>query len=139
MPLKNGLSNFLKHRFMAIAIPFLINEVFVLYYSFFIEISYNVFFGYLWYIRDLFIAMTVIFLLRKYIKSEKVFYIVLSALSLTALFAFGWSSILAWPGGPFRSIASMPIGMLAALIPKITLKNNNKKKNDLNKKFKSFF
>jgi hypothetical protein len=29
--------------------------------------------------------------------------------------------------------------MLAALIPKITLKNNNKKKNDLNKKFKSFF
>ena len=62
-PINTGLFSFLKHRFSAIAIPFLINEIFVLYYSIFIEASYNFFFGFLWYIRDLFVAMSVIFIL----------------------------------------------------------------------------
>lgn len=133
MPIRKGLPEFLKHRFSAIAVPFLINEIFVLYHSLCVEPSYNLLFGFLWYIRDLFIAMTAIFLLRKYVKNEKAFYILLSAASLTALFAFCWFPIMAWPGGPFRSVASIPIGMLAALIPKITPQKDNKKKNILPK------
>jgi len=53
-PIKQGLFGFLKHRFSAISIPFLINEIFVLYYSFAFGSEYNFLFGYLWYIRDLF-------------------------------------------------------------------------------------
>lgn len=127
MPTRQGLSKFLVHRFSAISVPFLINEVFVVYYDLCSKPSYNFLFGYLWYIRDLFIAMTVIFLLRRFIKREKVFYIVLSILSLTSLFAFMRLPVVAWPGGPFRSVASIPIGMIAALIPKIAIKKDGKK------------
>ena len=118
-PINTGLFSFLKHRFSAIAIPFLINEIFVLYYSIFIEASYNFFFGFLWYIRDLFVAMSVIFILRKLIKGDRKFYLVMVGLSVMAFFAFQWFPLMAWPGGPLRSIAAMPIGMLAALIPKL--------------------
>jgi len=121
-PTKEGLLSFLKHRFKSIAIPFLIGEVFVLIYSFVFEISYNLFFGYLWYIRDLFIAMTCIFLLRKYIKKEKTFYIILATASLISFFGFLWLPIFAWPSGPFRSGAAIPLGIFAALIPQITFK-----------------
>ena len=93
-PLKIGLPEFLKHRFSAIAIPFLINEVFVIYYSFAIEISYNVFLGYLWYIRDLFIAMTLFYLLKRSLKTDKTFYIVIAVLSIIAFSAFQWLPIL---------------------------------------------
>ena len=125
-PIKQGLFGFLKHRFSAISIPSLINEIFVLYYSFAFGSEYNFLFGYLWYIRDLFAAMAVIFLLRKYIKRDRTFYIVMASLSLMSFFAFQWIPLLAWPGGPFRSIAAMPIGMLAALIPKIKLSSKGK-------------
>ena len=121
-PTKEGLLSFLKHRFKSIAIPFLIGEVFVLIYSFVFEISYNLFFGYLWYIRDLFIAMTCIFLLRKYIKKEKTFYIILAMTSLISFFGFLWLPIIAWPSGPFRSAAAIPLGIFASLIPQIKLK-----------------
>ena len=126
MPLKSGLLEFIKHRFRAIAISFIIGEIFVLIYSLPGEISVNYFFGYLWYIRDLFIAMTCVFLLRKYVKNERIFYLIVAAVSAVALFGFGWSSIMAWPGGPFRSAAAMPLGMLAALIPKISVKRGDK-------------
>lgn len=121
-PTKEGLLSFLKHRFKSIAIPFLIGEVFVLIYSFVFEISYNLFFGYLWYIRDLFIAMTCIFLLRKYIKKEKTFYIILATASLISFFGFLWLPIFAWPSGPFRSSAAIPLGIFAALVPQIKFK-----------------
>lgn len=124
-PTREGLLSFLKHRFKSIAIPFLIGEVFVLIYSFVFEISYNLFFGYLWYIRDLFIAMTCIFLLRKCIKKEKIFYLILATASLISFFGFCWLPILAWPSGPFRSVASIPLGIFAALIPQITVKGKD--------------
>lgn len=128
-PIKKGLPDFLKHRFKAIAVPFIINEIFVLYYSIAVNRSpINFFFGFLWYIRDLFIAMAAIFLLRRLIKNEKVFYIILCALSLLALFGFWWIPMMAWPSGPFRSIAAMPIGMIAALIPKLKAKKDDGKK-----------
>lgn len=123
MPTKQGLFEFIKHRFKNIAIPFTIGEIFVLIYSFAFEISYNLFFGYLWYIRDLFIAMIGIFLLKKYIKSEKLFYIVLATVSIVAMFGFIWLPVIAWPNGPFRSINSIPIGMIVALIPSIKIGN----------------
>ena len=131
LPLKEGLPKFLLHRFKPIAFLFIINDLFAIYYSFAIELSYNVFFGYLWYIRDLFIAITLFFVLRKYIRSEKWFYIVICVLSATALFAFQFSPVIAWPGGPFRSVAAIPLGMLAALLPKIPTTVNEGKKSPL--------
>lgn len=118
LPLKEGLKAFLLHRFKAIAVPFLISEVFVLIYSLGFDFSINFLFGYMWYIRDLFIAVTLFFLLRKYIKKDILFYSLIAAASAAVL-------ILRWPGGAFRSIAMMPLGMLASLIPPIKIKKDN--------------
>ena len=126
-PIKEGLSAFLKHRFNSIAIPFFIGEAFVLVYSFVFEISYNLLFGYLWYIRDLFLAMICIFLLRKCIKKNRNFYILLFVISAVSFFGFCWCPILAWPSGPFRSTAAMPLGIFASLIPQISSKEKNKR------------
>lgn len=115
MPLRQGLGTFLRHRFKAIAIPFIISEIFVLIYSLGFDFSYNFLFGYMWYIRDLFIAITVLFILRKYIKKDLVFYILLAVASAAVL-------ALRWPGGGFRAVAFIPIGMLASLIPPIKIK-----------------
>ena len=123
MPTKQGLLAFIKHRFKNIAIPFIIGEIFVLIYSFVFEISYNLFFGYLWYIRDLFLAMIGIFWLKKHTKSKKIFYIILVSISIVGMFGFLWLPIIAWPNGPFRSIISIPIGMIAALIPPLKIGN----------------
>lgn len=122
-PLGKGLVDFLKHRFGAIALPFIIGEVFVLVFSFsnLDDISFNFLFGYLWYVRDLFIAMTAIFILRRLIKGDRAFYITMAALSFTALFVFRFIPLFAWPSGPFRSICAMPVGMLCALIPKFKI------------------
>ncbi len=119
MPLKEGLFGFLKRRFKSILVPFLIGEIFVWIYSFAFEISYNLFFGYLWYVRDLFLAMTAIFLLRKWIKKDRIFYLVIALASFVAFFAFFWFPLFAWPSGPFRSAAAIPLGIFAALIPPI--------------------
>ena len=128
LPLKQGLSQFLKHRFLPIATPFLINEVFVLYYSFVINPSpINFFFGFLWYIRDLFIAISLIFIIRKRVKSNKNFHLIIAALSIFSFSIFSWIPIIAWPGGPLRSTAAIPIGMLAAIIPKLVPSKKDKK------------
>lgn len=130
MPAREGFFGFLKHRFMTIALPFVIGEVFVFAYVFLFGIpEYNILFGYLWYIRDLFIAMAVIFLLRRIIKRDFWFYALLLCMSITAMFAFSRIPLLAWPGGPFRSIAAMPLGMLAAIIPKLSLKKRDGEQN----------
>ena len=123
LPTKIGITGFLRHRFSSIAVPFLIGEVFVLIYSLRHPISVNFLFGYLWYVRDLFIAMTAVFLLRRFVKNERIFYLILTAVSIIAMFGFRWIPMMAWPSGPFRSAVAMPLGMLAARIPKITVKN----------------
>lgn len=123
LPTQEGLFGILRKRFNSIAIPFIIGEVFVLIYSFrSFEISSNFLFGYLWYIRDLFIAITGIFLLRKFIKRDAVFYLILVIASAVALFGLEWVQLFAWPKGPFRSVVAIPIGIFASLIPQIKVK-----------------
>ena len=89
LPLKQGLLTFLKHRFLPIAIPFIINFAFSVWYYF----KYGSFFthdlfGYLWYVRDLFLMMAIIFISRKYIVSRKKFYYLWAGLSITTLIVF---------------------------------------------------
>ena len=115
MPVKDGLKTFIYHRFKTLSVPFLIGEIFVLYYSFVFDFSYNFLFGFLWYIRDLFIALTVFYLLRRFIKNDILFYSLAAAAS-AAVF------VLRWPGGAFRSVACIPLGMLVALIRPLSVK-----------------
>lgn len=119
-PLFKGLKTFLYHRFKSISTVFIIGEIFVLIYSFAFDFSYNFLFGYLWYIRDLFLAMALFFVMKRSLKKESYFYIFIAVLSIFSIFISGKIPGCAeWPGGAFRAFASMPLGMLAALIPEI--------------------
>ncbi|MBO7274563.1 MAG: acyltransferase family protein, partial [Clostridia bacterium] len=124
LPLKNGLLTFLKHRFLPIAAPFLINIAFSVYYCFkYGSIFTNDLFGYLWYVRTLFLWMAIIFISRKYIKNQITFYFIWSALSVASLILF-----LVYPPidhvGELRALIAIPLGMLVALIPKIKPQSN---------------
>ena len=77
-------------------------------------------FGYLWYIRDLFLAMAFFFVLRRVLKKDCLFYCAIAALSIFSIFISGKIPGFAeWPGGALRAFASMPLGMLFALIPRL--------------------
>ena len=119
-PVFKGLKTFLYHRFKAISTVFIIGEIFVLIYSLVFDFSYNFLFGYLWYVRDLFLAMAFFFVVKKLLKKDVYFYIFITALSIFSIFISGKIPGCAeWPGGAFRAFASMPLGMLAAIIPQL--------------------
>ena len=119
-PIFKGLKTFLYHRFRSISTVFIIGEIFVLIYSFAFDFSYNFLFGYLWYIRDLFLAMALFFVMKRLLKKDSYFYIFIAALSIFSIFISGKiPGCTEWPGGAFRALASMPLGMLAARIPKL--------------------
>lgn len=65
-----------------------------------------------------------IFLIRKYIKKDWVFYAILAFLSIITFFGFCWLPILAWSSGPFKSVASIPLGIFAALISPVSRGEN---------------
>lgn len=122
-PTFKGLKTFLYHRFKAISTVFIIGEIFVLIHSLVFDFSYNFLFGYLWYVRDLFLAMAFFFVMKKLLKKDVYFYIFIAALSIFSIFISGKIPGCAeWPGGAFRAFASMPLGMLAAIIPQLPQK-----------------
>ena len=117
-PVLKGLWAFIKQRFKALSTVFIIGEIFVFIYSFAFDFSYNFMFGYLWYIRDLFLAMAFFFVLRRVLKKDCSFYCTIAVLSIFSIFISGKIPGFAeWPGGALRAFASMPLGMLFALIP----------------------
>lgn len=119
-PVLKGLGAFLKQRFKSLSAVFIIGEIFVLIYSLGFDFSYNFMFGYLWYVRDLFIAMAFFFILRRVLKKDGLFYSTVAILSIFSIFISGKIPGFAeWPGGALRALAAMPLGMLFALIPRL--------------------
>lgn len=80
------------------------------------------FYGYLWYVPRLMDTLLIYFLLRKYIKNDKIFYIVVAIISATC-----YALILTYVtrGGIFRGLAGIGMGILISLIPKIKFKRSN--------------
>lgn len=126
-PIFKGLWTFLKQRFKSLSTVFIIGEIFVLIYSLCFDFSYNFIFGYLWYVRDLFLAMAFFFLARRILKKDSLFYCFLAMLSIFSIFFSGKIPGFAeWPGGALRAFASMPLGMLFAAIPRFPDSINGK-------------
>ncbi len=126
-PLIKSLSTFLLHRFKSLSTVFIIGEIFVLIHSLVFDFSYNFLFGYLWYIRDLFLSMAFFFVVKRVLKKDSIFYCFIALLSIFSIFISGKIPGCAdWPGGAFRAFASMPLGMLAGALPRLPEKIKDK-------------
>ena len=131
-PVFKGLFTFLKQRFKSLSTVFVIGEIFVLIHSLLFDFSYNFLFGYLWYVRDLFLAMAFFFVVRRILKKDSLFYCFITALSIFSIFISGkLPGCAEWPGGAFRAFAAMPLGMLFAAVPPLPEKIHGKARRGL--------
>lgn len=116
-----GLSTFCWTRLKSLGLPFIIGSIFAIWFMF-IEGEVSLL-GYLWYIPTMFIVFITIFILRKYIKNEKIF-ILLLCLFVSISYIILYVPILQG-FGIFRALGGISIGILFSYIKKIDLKYKN--------------
>lgn len=117
-PFFKGLWGFLWKRIKALGLPMIIGSIFVVWYMF-IEGKFN-YFGFLWYVPFMLLAFILMFLLKKYIKNEKIF---VSIVFVMALVCYLLLYIPVFKGeAELRAIGGVSLGVLLSYIPKIKLK-----------------
>lgn len=113
-----SLFNLFKTRFLPIAIPLCIGVLSNIIESALLD-RFNMW-GYLWYIKVMFTEMIVLILLRKLIKSDKIFMIIIMGIMIVALALKFFGPYYSW--GLVRGASSIPMGVFIASIPKIKKK-----------------
>ncbi len=116
LPLKSALKKLLKSRLLPLAIPLCIGIVSNIICNFFDGDYLNIW-GYLWYVEVMLVMMVVLVILRKIIKSDKAFFIIIGSVMIVALI-LKFSGLL-YSFGYIRGASSLPAGILIAMIPKI--------------------
>ena len=116
--ISENISALLKSKVKPLAIPLCIGLLSNIIYAI-VSKEFKTW-GYLWYIEVMIVEMILLVLLRKWIKSDKKFYISLAVIAIAALIIKFSGLCYSW--GYIRGAASIPIGILIALIPKINLK-----------------
>ena len=117
--LSKSLIKLFKTRFLPIGIPIVIAFISNTLNCILSGKSVNIW-GYIWYISAMFGLMIALIIVRKLIKSDKAFFLVLAAAMIVALvmkFA-GW--LYSW--GEIRAVSSLPMGIFMAMLPKIKRK-----------------
>ncbi|MBR4271043.1 MAG: acyltransferase family protein [Clostridia bacterium] len=117
-PFFKNLFTFIWKRFKPLAITFGICMIFVLifYYQHYEGFLYVDPFGYLWFVPHLMIVLALYYVLRKLIKRNIVFNIVVAIISMLCFVAL---FIPLTDYGIFRGIASVGLGILISQIPKL--------------------
>lgn len=118
---KQGVLTFIWQRFKPLLPTTAICIIFSLLYFFHNGMSGS-FYGYLWYVPRLMDTLLIYYLLRKYIKNDKIFYTIVAIISATC-----YALILTYVvnAGIFRGLAGIGMGILISLIPKINFKRSN--------------
>ena len=76
-------------------------------------------FGYLWYIPMMFVAIALIYILRKFVKSNIWFVAILICLTILS-YSLLYTVLEGW--GLFRAIGGISLGVLLSMLPKLKLK-----------------
>ncbi|MBP3431535.1 MAG: hypothetical protein J6K39_01595 [Clostridia bacterium] len=118
MPFFKGFFKFSWKRILSLCPALLIGFVFSAIY-FFTEPSWMILdiFGYLWYIPQMFIGFTFVYVAKRLIKSEKAFTITCAAVCLVS-FILLFTVCEGW--GLFRALGGINLGILTNKIPKIS-------------------
>ena len=115
---KENITQLHKTRFLPLAIPICIGVLSNLIEALYIG-EFGIW-GYLWYIEVMFIEMIALILLRKWIKSDKVFMITILGIMLIAINLKYFGPLYSF--GYVRGAATIPIGIFLASLPKIKKK-----------------
>lgn len=110
-----------KTRVLPLAIPLCIGIVSNVICSFFEGESFSLW-GYLWYVEVMFVEMIILIVLRKLIKKDKLFILVISCVMGIALVLKFSGLTYSW--GYIRGASTIPAGILLAMIPKLKFKRN---------------
>lgn len=104
-------------KIRAIVVPLIIGIVFNIIYKISIGDFSSGIWMYLWYVHDMLAVITIYYILRKLIKSEKSFFVIVLIIAFTfntlhfieVFYSWGW----------FRALGSISVGMLISYIPPI--------------------
>ena len=121
-----GLFSLIKDKVKVLGIPLLIGLIFGFIYGIYagFEHWYDInIWGYLWYICDMFLVIIFYFVIRKFIKNDKIFFAIASIVFLIAFSFHITDRFYSW--GYFRAFSSISLGILVSYIPKIKIKHKN--------------
>lgn len=119
-PLFQGLFSFTWKRLKTLDFTFVVGViVFVAYRIVFPDSPEEPLFGFLWYIPQMLISFAVVYLITKFIKSQKINAVVLF-LVFALSYSLNWTVLDNW--GLLRGIGCVSFGAFLAKIPKINLK-----------------
>lgn len=119
-PFSKNFFLFIWKRLKSLGVAFIIGFLFsTIYFAF--NPSWYIFgiFGYLWYIPMMLAGIALIYILRKFIKSDTWFFAILIALTILS-YTLIWTALEGW--SIFRAIGGISLGVLISNIPKLRLK-----------------
>lgn len=109
-----GLWKLIWGRIKALGLPLIIGSIFVIWYMF-IEGQFSLF-GYLWYIPTVLLAFMVMYSLRRLIKNNIVFALVVIGITVVSYVVLYYPILQG--SGVYRALGGVSIGVLISLIPK---------------------
>ena len=118
-PFFKGLFVLIKDKLSSLGIPLIVGLIFNIAYKFVVGVDSFAdigIWGYLWYVHDMFMALTFYYAVRRLVKSEKTFLIVTAAVFVVATVLHIMPTFWSW--GYFRSFSSMSAGVLVSYLPK---------------------
>lgn len=123
-PLFKGMLYFIWKRFKPLSITFAICMAFSLAYfiQFYEGFIITGIWGYLWYVPHVLVVFAFYFLIKRLIKNEIVFLVIVSIISIVC-YSLTLTYIVDY--GIIRGLASVGYGILLSKIPKLSFKNSN--------------
>ena len=123
LPYWKGLFLMLKNKLFALGIPLVVALLVNIPYQFIrgVETFWDFnFWGYLWYVYEMFVVYIFYYTLKRIVRKEKWFFIIAAVICVTFSVLHMLPRFHSW--GSFRAYASMSLGVLVSYIPSIRLK-----------------
>jgi len=118
---KNGLLrdlfNLYKGKLLKLGVPLLVGLVFNIFYKIASDSDGIGIWGYLWYVHDMLFVFAVFLVLRKLLKDDSVFWLVIFIIAIITSFIHANELFYKW--GYFRAFPAIAIGMLVTKLPKL--------------------
>ena len=122
LPYWKGLWSLLKNKVLVLGIPFVVALLVNIPHKIIAGtgVWWEVNWGYLWYVYDMFLVMIFYYTIRKFVKSKKWFLIITATVFVATATLHAFPQFFAW--GDFRAFSAMSLGVLISFLPSLKLK-----------------